>query len=218
MNNIFVNQDLYAALKGRFGGEDEIKQVRAITQKEIEFLRDCGITYNSASHSIGELKKTITENSDRVWVDRCKEVSVEINVVELMAKIPELLDLFRQIVGQVHYELLMNVLRNAFTLKIDSQHGSNSDWDIFAFRKTAEGEWFVAIFRIEAFRVANEWDFVFFKLGKNAIKVNFLGYHLRKIENATLDRLVLTPRNEVNFRIDENEWGTRHLTTVDDLR
>jgi hypothetical protein len=185
-DNIFVSDELYDALKKSFqGNEDTINHVRQVSQAEIKFLHQRGICYND--DNLKQLKETIINNANdkKIWVDRCKELSTELNVCELEAKIPNLLDLFRQIVGPDHYDILMNVLRNAFALKTNSVNGTNSDWDIFAFRKTDEGRWFIARLRIEALRINDQWDLYFFKWGKNVIKVDFLGYHLRTFDETT---------------------------------
>jgi len=186
-DNIFVSDELYDALKKRFQGNEDTKinHVRQISQAEIKFLHQRGICYNG--DNLKQLKETILNNANdkKIWVDRCKEISTELNVCELEAKIPDLLDLFRQIVGPDHYDILMNVLRNAFALKTSSVNGSNNDWDIFAFRKTDEGQWLIARLRIEALRINDQWDLYFFKWGKNVIKVDFLGYHLRPFDETT---------------------------------
>lgn len=179
-DNIFVSNDLYDALKNRFQGNEDtdVKHVRQISQEEIEFLHKHGIRYGN---NLKKLKETIVNNANdhKIWVDRCKELSTELNVCELAAKIPDLLDLFQQIIGAAHYDILLNVLQNAFALKTSSVNGTNSDWDIFAFHKTPEGQWLIAILRIDALRINDQWDLYFFKWGNNFIKVDFLGYHLR---------------------------------------
>ena len=185
-DNIFVSDELYDALKKRFQDNEDAKinHVRLISQAEIKFLQR-GICYNG--DNLKQLKETILNNANdkKIWVDRCKELSTELKVCELEAKIPDLLDLFRQIVGSDHYDILINVLRNAFALKTSSVNGKNSDWDIFAFRKTDEGQWHIAILRIEALGINDQWDLYFFKWGKNVIKVDFLGYHLRPFDENT---------------------------------
>lgn len=185
-DNIFVSDELYDALEKRFQGNEDTKinHVRQFSQAEIKFLHQRGICYNG--NNLKQLKESILNNANdkKIWVDRCKELSFELNVCELEAKIPDILDLFRQIVGSDHYDILMNILRNAFALKT-TVDGTNSDWDIFAFRKTDEGQWLIAIFRIKALRINDQWDLYFFKWGKNVIKVDFLGYHLRPFDETT---------------------------------
>jgi len=182
---IFVNGPLYEKLNTQFHNT-EIKKIRAVNSEEVEFLRSCGIKYTPNS-PIASLKPKIEENDKRVWIDRCKEVSAEIDVNDLIAKIPDLQNLFQQIVGREHYDVIMNVLKTAFSLKISSANGNNSDWDIFAFTKNEKNEWYIAIFRIEALRINNQWNLYFFKWGKNAVKVDFIGYHLRRIEVVKAD-------------------------------
>ena len=179
-NSILVNQELYDALKGRFQDSD-VKDVRVVNDEEIRFLQNCGISYGQMN--IGDLKRTIINNCNekKIWVDRVKEVSTLVDVHELIAKLPEFIDIFKQIMGDYHFDTLINVLNKAFTLKIELQNGTNSDWDIFAFRRGENNQYQIAIFRIEALRINNQWDLYFFKWGTNAVKIDFLGYHLRRV-------------------------------------
>lgn len=180
-DNIFVSDNLYDALKKRFQeNEDiEINQVKQISQAETEFLQKGIFCDNNLEQIKEKIFKSVIDK--KLWINRCKELSTEINISEFESKIPNLLDLYQQIMGSVHNDSLVNILQKVFIINNKPIKGENNNFYIFAFHKAAECKCLIAIFRIECLS-NNVWDFYFFKWGNDVVKVDFLGFKIRPFD------------------------------------
>ena len=170
---VFVNKELYERLHQKW--HDEIKNVEPIGAKEILFMREDGIDLTGG---VKELKTSLTGNLN-IWIDSMRELSTEVEVSDLEEMLPHSGSLFTSIVTTDHIGTILDVLKKAFSLKVKTEHGTNSEWDIFFLNRTyRQGEtvWIIAFFRMKALRIDN---IGFIRWGHDAINIDFIGAHIR---------------------------------------
>jgi hypothetical protein len=188
---VFVSDGLFRLIGNDFR---VVGRVRLLGKIEKSFLTKNEIR---ADVTMDELQRRWRTN-DRTWINDGRRFSDEIDVPNLGAALPGLMDMVSDHVCENHRGGVESVLKAAFECIGSGKRVAGDGMGVFAIQKVVEDthvekqfrseraeineSWVVAAFHIEPARANTLWSYIYSGWGKDVVRITFVGARIRELQ------------------------------------